>query len=241
MAVGISFNATDPKSPTGLDKATVTGADTCVSIGAGAAGVELTHLVAHDCETAGMAVAAGGAVAVDQRHAGRQRHRRRRGGQRDDQEQPGLRQPDRVGGGGSGSLASSYDDLFGNQTDRQGVAVGTGDLAAAVAFANPTAHDYRLTGPQPSTDKGDPADAVGDEPAPNGSRINLGAFGGTADAERSTPAGVTSDPTGSPLPTSTPAPAGPATWATRRAAVRSAGAPTRDRCPRWLCCWAPCC
>ena len=40
---------------------------------------------------------------------------------------------------------------------------------------------------QPSTDRGDPADAVGEEPAPNGGRINLGAFGGTADAELSTP------------------------------------------------------
>jgi len=45
---------------------------------------------------------------------------------------------------------------------------------------------------------------VGQEPAPNGARINLGAFGGTADAELSTPAAVTGDPA-SPVPTpSTP-------------------------------------
>ncbi|MES1165306.1 MAG: MYXO-CTERM sorting domain-containing protein, partial [Verrucomicrobiota bacterium] len=93
---------------------------------------------------------------------------------------------------------------FGNQTDSQAVTVGAGDLSAAVTFANPTAHDYRLTGPQASTDQGDPADAVGDEPTPNGARINLGAFGGTAEAERSVPAAVTPDPPGSPVPTSTP-------------------------------------
>ena len=81
---------------------------------------------------------------------------------------------------------------------------GTGDLAAAVTFVDLTGHNLMLAGPQPSTDEGDPADAVGEEPTPNGARINLGAFGGTADAELSTPAAVTGDP-GSPTPTpSTP-------------------------------------
>ena len=37
-------------------------------------------------------------------------------------------------------------------------------------------------------DAGDPADAVGDESLPNGGRINLGAFGGTAEASRSSSA-----------------------------------------------------
>jgi len=60
-----------------------------------------------------------------------------------------------------------------------------------------------LAGPQPSTDQGDPADAVGEEPTPNGARINLGAFGGTADAELSTPAAVTGDSNPTPTP-STP-------------------------------------
>jgi hypothetical protein len=81
---------------------------------------------------------------------------------------------------------------------------GTGDLAAAVTFVDLTGHNLKLAGPQPSTDKGDPADAVGEEPTPNGARINLGAFGGTADAELSMPAAVTGDP-GSLTPTpSTP-------------------------------------
>ena len=61
-----------------------------------------------------------------------------------------------------------------------------------------------LAGPQPSTDQGDPADTVGAEPTPNGGRINLGAFGGTADAELSAPAAVAGVP-GAPTPTpSTP-------------------------------------
>ncbi len=203
LAVGISFGATDPKAPTGLDKATVTGAATCVSVDAGATGVELTHLVAHDCAKAGVSVAAGATAAVvnatlasngiglDVAGSATIKNSLVTGNQ------VGLAVE------GSGTLTSSYDDLFGNQTDRQGVAAGKGDLAVAVAFANLSAHDYRLTGPQPSTDQGDPDDAAGDEPTPNGSRINLGAFGGTADAELSTPAGPAPDPTGSPLPTAT--------------------------------------
>ena len=39
----------------------------------------------------------------------------------------------------------------------------------------------------PTVDAGDPALAVGDEPAPNGGRVNQGAYGGTADAATSPP------------------------------------------------------
>ncbi|MES1165266.1 MAG: PQQ-binding-like beta-propeller repeat protein, partial [Verrucomicrobiota bacterium] len=181
LAVGISFTATDPKAPTGLDAATVSGAATCISVGANATGIELTHLVAHDCATAGIAVAAGGTAAVVN----------------------ATLVGNGIGLDSTGSATIKNSLVFGNQTDSRAVAVGTGDLSAAVTFANPTAHDYRLTGPQASTDQGDPADAVGDEPTPNGARINLGAFGGTAEAERSVPAAVTPDPPGSPVPTST--------------------------------------
>ena len=98
LAVGISFTATDAKAPTGLDKATVSGAATCISVGANATGIELTHLVAHDCATAGIAVAAGGTAAVVNatlvgNGIGLDFHR-----QRGDQGQPGVRQPRRPGG-----------------------------------------------------------------------------------------------------------------------------------------------
>jgi outer membrane protein assembly factor BamB len=207
LAVGISFTNSDPKSSTGLDRATVTGAATCVSVEGTAAGVELTHLIGHDCPTAGISVAAGGAAAVVNATlvgngvgldvAGSATIKNSLLATN----QTGLRST------GSGTVTGSYDDLFGNQVDRQGVTAGTGDLAAAVVFANATSHDYRLIGPQPSTDQGDPADAVGDEPTPNGQRINMGAFGGTADAEVSVLAPITSDPGAPPVPT------GPATHA----------------------------
>ncbi len=37
----------------------------------------------------------------------------------------------------------------------------------------------------PCIDAGDPNSPVGDEPQPNGGRINMGAYGGTAEASKS--------------------------------------------------------
>ena len=68
----------------------------------------------------------------------------------------------------TGALTSTFNDLFGNGADYRGLSAGTGDLSTEVAFADLAAPDLRLTAPQPSTDRGDPADNVGDEPAPNG-------------------------------------------------------------------------
>ncbi len=50
-----------------------------------------------------------------------------------------------------------------------------------------TADDYRLHPDSPCIDAGDPADDAGEEPVPNGDRINLGAYGGTIHATRSAP------------------------------------------------------
>ncbi len=203
LAVGVSFGGTDPKSPTVLDRATVTGAATCVAVGSGATGVQLTHLVVRDCVTAGISVAAGGGAAIANATVATN-------GIGVDATGIATIKNSLVTGNdvgldseGTGDLASSYDDLFGNTTDYKGLVAGTGDLAAAVTFVSLSAHDLTLSGPQPSTDQGDPADAVGEEPTPNGTRINLGAFGGTADAELSTPAAVTGDPSPTPTP-STP-------------------------------------
>ncbi|HMC93596.1 MAG TPA: hypothetical protein VKO16_02375, partial [Polyangia bacterium] len=96
---------------------------------------------------------------------------------------------------------SSYDDLFDNQADYQGLAAGAGDLSTAVAFTDLAGRNLQIASPQASTDRGDPADEVGAEPAPNGARINLGAFGGTADAELSAPSTVVGDPGTTPTPT----------------------------------------
>jgi hypothetical protein len=51
--------------------------------------------------------------------------------------------------------------------------------------------DVRLARKSPCIDAGDPADDYALEPEPNGRRINMGFFGGTPDAEWSSPPGIT--------------------------------------------------
>jgi hypothetical protein len=208
LAVGIRFTGTDAHGPAVLDQATVANAATCISVNGDAAQVRLTHLVVRDCATAGVAVAAGGgATIVNATVAG--------DGTGVDAAGTTTIKNSLVTGNEVGlkaesvnALTSSYDDLFGNTTDYQGLTAGTADLAAPVTFANPAGHDYLLSGPQASTDRGDPADDVGAEPTPNGARINLGAFGGTADAELSQPAAVGTAGGASPTPV-TPTTTGP--------------------------------
>ena len=203
LAVGVSFDATSASHTAGLDQATVTGADTCVAVSAGAIGVLLTHLIVHDCATAGVAIAAsGGANIANATLVGN-------GTGVDSGGIATIKNSLLTGNGvglksdATGALASSYDDLFGNPKDRQGLAAGPGDFSMAVTFIDLAAHDLQLAGPQPSTDKGDPADEVGAEPSPNGGRINLGAFGGTADAELSARSTAVDYP-GAPEPTPIP-------------------------------------
>jgi predicted outer membrane repeat protein len=86
--------------------------------------------------------------------------------------------------------------------DIQGGWEGEGNIDKDPLFANPDADDYHLKSPagrwdpaaqawvqdsvtSPCIDAGDPAADLVDEPEPNGSRINLGAYGGTAQASKS--------------------------------------------------------
>jgi hypothetical protein len=85
---------------------------------------------------------------------------------------------------GQGLVTSRYNNVFGNSTaNYQDATAGTGDLSVAVAFRSNA--DFHLVGFQQTTDKGDPGDAYGLEPQPNGARVNMGAFGNTTTAELS--------------------------------------------------------
>lgn len=91
------------------------------------------------------------------------------------------------------ALVSQFNDVSGNAVaDYQGLVAAPSDLSAAVSFVDFAGRDLHLPAQQPSTDRGDPADDFSAEPAPNGGRINLGAFGGTSEAELSAEA---SEPT----------------------------------------------
>ncbi len=71
-----------------------------------------------------------------------------------------------------------------------GPATATFTAFDAIEFEDPAALDYREKAGSIAVDAGDPADPFEREPAPNGGRANLGAFGDTAEAASS---GVESD------------------------------------------------
>jgi outer membrane protein assembly factor BamB len=220
LPVGVSFDSSVSGKSSGLDGLTIHGADTCVQVAGGATGVRLGHLVVRDCRVEGIAVRANGAAdVVNATLVGNAIAVRAAGATR-------MRNSLLTGNGTAaaadtaGALASTYNDLYGNQADYSGTSAGTGDFSVAVTFSDFGVRNLRLTSAQPSTDRGDPADPVGAEPAPHGGRINLGAFGGTADAELTDPSttiggpgppGATpgTDPFGTgttPSPTVTPTP-----------------------------------
>ena len=67
--------------------------------------------------------------------------------------------------------------------------------STAAVFANAAAGDYRLAANSIAADAGDPDDPVGDEPGPNGGRIDCGAYGGLAlsPASETVPPGAVAD------------------------------------------------
>ncbi len=126
-------------------------------------------------------------------------------------------------------VTSSYNDLWNNILGNyNGLSSGTGDISSNPLFASST--DFHLQSQagrwngstwvtdsqtSPAIDAGDPASAYSNEPFPNGSRINLGAYGNTIEASKSSGAPVptptptlTPTPTPSITPTPTPSPQG---------------------------------
>ena len=61
---------------------------------------------------------------------------------------------------------------------------GTGNLNTEPQFVSTSAPDYHLASTSPCIDAGDPEALAVEEPAPNGDRINMGAYGGTRQATK---------------------------------------------------------
>lgn len=102
----------------------------------------------------------------------------------------------------SSATLSVANSVFANTDDLDGVTsstgfrfnlIGTGDFAwidgnlpGSATFVDAGAGDYRLASISPGIDCADPAAAYDNEPAPSGSRANMGAFGNTASATSAT-------------------------------------------------------
>ncbi|MGB2808308.1 MAG: right-handed parallel beta-helix repeat-containing protein, partial [Sedimentisphaerales bacterium] len=95
---------------------------------------------------------------------------------------------------GGWSPAITYSDI-------QGGWLGVGNIDVYPCFADPCSGDYHLqseasrwdpnsqswvldNGTSPCIDAGNPGCPLGDEPAPNGNRRNMGAYGGTVEASK---------------------------------------------------------
>ncbi len=74
-----------------------------------------------------------------------------------------------------------YNDLYTNSFNYSGTytSPGTGDLGVNPLFENETNGDFRLKSGSPCIDAGDPNDDASEETAPNDTRIDMGAYGGT--------------------------------------------------------------
>lgn len=95
----------------------------------------------------------------------------------------GLLVDNDVGLDAGGAVTTAWTATWSNRLDRMGHAPSPTDrVDLEPGFLDAAARDYREAPGSPTIDAGDPALPVGDEPAPNGGRINLGAFGGTAEA-----------------------------------------------------------
>ena len=77
-----------------------------------------------------------------------------------------------------------YNCFFNNVFNYAGSAnfPGVGDISLDPKFLNAAAEDYRVQVTSPTLDAGDSNDPVGAEPAPNGNRVDMGAYGGTKNA-----------------------------------------------------------
>ena len=81
--------------------------------------------------------------------------------------------------GYAASVVNSYNSVYNFTDTYDGLTAGTGSLTSDPDFADDSLH---LNQGSPAIDAGDPASAYSNEPAPNGGRINMGAYGNTASA-----------------------------------------------------------
>ncbi len=103
---------------------------------------------------------------------------------------------------GAGRINLGYNDIWNNaQGNYKGCAAGNSDISTDPMFADPSKGDFHLKSKagrwdpkvrkwvkdkvhSPCIDTGDPKSDCAKEPAPNGGRVNMGAYGDTGEASK---------------------------------------------------------
>ena len=86
------------------------------------------------------------------------------------------------GNAGDDTYTDDTSQISARYTLSQEALPGEGNLSADPLFVDPGAGDYHLRPGSPAIDAGDPATPFDAEPDPDGGRVDLGAYGGTAEA-----------------------------------------------------------
>ncbi|MFC1544815.1 right-handed parallel beta-helix repeat-containing protein [Gemmatimonadota bacterium] len=83
-------------------------------------------------------------------------------------------------------ITLAYNNVWSNGKDYVGMSAGEADLSVNPQFVAPGSGDFHLVPFSPAIDAGDPESDFSKEPHPNGGRINLGAYGNTSQATKTT-------------------------------------------------------
>lgn len=180
LPVGITLQADPADTPMRLERFSIFGA--AVGIEAQSGTALLTHLVIRDMSTAGVYVSGPaivdiinntvtdvGGAAIDARDGAVMVRNN-------------ILQKSWTGllAVAPAAVTHRYNDVWENAyADFSGTVPSTGDFSAPVRFRDEPARDFRVLDGEPTVDAGDPADPFAQEPAPNGNRINVGAYGDT--------------------------------------------------------------
>ncbi len=105
----------------------------------------------------------------------------------------------------SSNFVLKNNNIWNNSNNYQGISPDTSDISADPMFADSANHDFHLKSEHgrwngsswiidavtsSCIDSGNPADDYSDEPEPNGGRINIGAYGNTIEASKSSFFGI---------------------------------------------------
>ncbi len=83
-------------------------------------------------------------------------------------------------------LVLSYNNVWANKGGKyKGIKAGEGSISVNPLFVDPEKGNFHLKGQSPCIDAGDAKSEYKNEPKPNGGRINMGAYGNTAEASGS--------------------------------------------------------